>query len=97
MVIKNVHGNTLDLLGEQIVAGRYPPGTSIPPDPMLCVELGVSRTVIREVAREFEFLRIEPRGGTPTYVAQPGGGTATAFGGSFRCRSIPPARLPWTG
>jgi len=42
--------------------------------------LGTSRTVIREVAREFEFLRIEPRGGTPTYVAQPGGGTATAFG-----------------
>lgn len=51
MVIKNVHGNTLDLLGEQIVAGRYPPGTSIPPEPMLCVELGVSRTVIREAVK----------------------------------------------
>ena len=32
MAIKNVHGNTLDLLGEQIVAGRYPLGTSIPPE-----------------------------------------------------------------
>jgi DNA-binding FadR family transcriptional regulator len=51
MAIKNVHGNTLDLLGEQIVAGRYPPGTSIPPEPMLCVELGVSRTVIREAVK----------------------------------------------
>jgi DNA-binding FadR family transcriptional regulator len=51
VVIKNVHGNTLDLLGEQIVAGRYPPGTSIPPEPMLCVELGVSRTVIREAVK----------------------------------------------
>jgi DNA-binding FadR family transcriptional regulator len=51
MAIKNVHGNTLDLLGEQIVAGRYPPGTSIPPEPMLCVELGVSRTVVREAVK----------------------------------------------
>lgn len=41
--------------------------------------LGVSRTVVRDVAREFEFLRIELRDGTPTYVAQPGGGPATAF------------------
>jgi DNA-binding FadR family transcriptional regulator len=51
MAIKNVHGNTLDLLGEQIVAGRYLPGASIPPEPMLCVELGVSRTVIREAVK----------------------------------------------
>lgn len=51
MAIKNVHGNTLDLLGEQIVAGRYPPGTSIPPEPTLCEELGVSRTVIREAVK----------------------------------------------
>jgi len=51
MAIKNVHGNTLDLLGEQIVAGRYPPGTSIPPEAALCEELGVSRTVIREAVK----------------------------------------------
>ena len=30
------------------MAGRYPAGTSIPPEPRLCEELGVSRTVIRE-------------------------------------------------
>lgn len=45
--------------------------------------LGNSRTVVRtatrEAAREFEYLRIEPRAGTPTYVAQPGGGAPTAF------------------
>jgi|SRR5882672_3998065 len=51
MAIKNVHGNTLDLLGEQIVAGGYPPGASIPPEAALCEELGVSRTVIREVVK----------------------------------------------
>jgi DNA-binding FadR family transcriptional regulator len=46
--MKNVHGNTVDHLGEAIVAGRYGPGASIPPEPKLCEELGVSRTVIRE-------------------------------------------------
>jgi DNA-binding FadR family transcriptional regulator len=47
-MIKNVHGNTVDFLGEAIVAGRYPVGSSIPPEPLLCEELGVSRTVVRE-------------------------------------------------
>ena len=47
-MIKNVHGNTVDHLGEAIVAGRYVAGGSIPPEPVLCEELGVSRTVIRE-------------------------------------------------
>ena len=47
-MIKNVHGNTVDFLGEAIVAGRYAVGASIPPEPMLCGELGVSRTVVRE-------------------------------------------------
>ena len=47
-MIKNVHGNTVDHLGEAIVAGRYAVGASIPPEPVLCQELGVSRTVVRE-------------------------------------------------
>ena len=51
MATKNVHGNTLDLLGEAIVAGRYTPGGSIPPEPTLCEELGVSRTVVREAVK----------------------------------------------
>lgn len=46
--MKNVHGNTVDHLGESIVSGRYAAGSSIPPEPRLCEELGVSRTVIRE-------------------------------------------------
>ncbi|AEG92235.1 FadR/GntR family transcriptional regulator [Ramlibacter tataouinensis] len=50
-MIKNVHGNTLDHLGEAIVAGRYGAGLAIPPEPMLCVELGVSRTVVREAVK----------------------------------------------
>lgn len=50
-VIKNVHGNTVDHLGEAIVGGRYAVGASVPPEPMLCEELGVSRTVVREAVK----------------------------------------------
>src|SRR6478609_3628219 len=50
-MIKNVHGNTVDHLGEAILAGRYGPGSSIPPEPLLCEELGVSRTVVREAVK----------------------------------------------
>ena len=51
MAIKNVHGHTLDHLGEAIVGGHYAPGSSIPPEPTLCEELGVSRTVVREAVK----------------------------------------------
>jgi DNA-binding FadR family transcriptional regulator len=49
--IKNVHGNTLDRLGEAIVAGRWAPGSGVPAEPLLCEELGVSRTVVREAVK----------------------------------------------
>jgi len=51
MILKNVHGSTLERLGEAIVAGRYAAGKAIPPEPMLCEELGVSRTVVREAVK----------------------------------------------
>jgi DNA-binding FadR family transcriptional regulator len=51
MAIKNVHGNVLDQLGESIVAGRYAPGGTVPPEAALCEELGVSRTVVREAVK----------------------------------------------
>jgi DNA-binding FadR family transcriptional regulator len=50
-MIKNVHGNIVDRLGEAIVTGRHPVGSSLPPEPMLCEELGVSRTVVREAIK----------------------------------------------
>ena len=50
-MIKNVHGNTLDHLGVAVMSGRYPPGATIPPEPVLCEELGVSRTVVREAVK----------------------------------------------
>jgi DNA-binding FadR family transcriptional regulator len=67
MKIKNVHGNTLDLLGEAIVAGRYAAGDALPAEPLLCGELGVSRTVVREAVKSLVakgVLRIGPKVGT---------------------------------
>jgi len=49
--VRNVHGHTLDLIGEAIVSGRYAVGQAIPPEPLLCEEFGVSRTVIREAIK----------------------------------------------
>ncbi len=43
-----MHGHTLDGLGLDIVSGRYSAIGALPPEPVLCQQLGVSRTVIRE-------------------------------------------------
>ena len=48
---KNFHGHTVELLGEAVITGRYAVGASLPPEPMLCEELGVSRTVVREAVK----------------------------------------------
>jgi DNA-binding FadR family transcriptional regulator len=51
VVIKNAHGHTMDRIGEAIVAGRYAVGATLPAEPLLCNELGVSRTVVREAVK----------------------------------------------
>lgn len=48
---KNVHGNTLDHLGEAILSGHYAVGAALPAEPVLCESLGVSRTVVREAIK----------------------------------------------
>ena len=50
-MVKNVHAHTLDLLGQAILSGRYGVGGSLPPEPLLCEALGVSRTVVREAIK----------------------------------------------
>lgn len=50
-MMKNFHGYTLDLLGMAILSGRYAVGASLPPEPLLCEEFGVSRTVVREAIK----------------------------------------------
>jgi len=51
VVIKNAHGNTVDRIGEAVVAGRYAVGATLPAEPLLCEEFGVSRTVVREAVK----------------------------------------------
>jgi len=71
--IKNVHGNTLDLLGEAIVAGRYGDGEVLPAEPLLCEQLGVSRTVVREAVKSLAakgLLRTGPKVGTRVQPAE---------------------------
>lgn len=41
--------------------------------------VGMSRTVVRDVAREWEALRIQVRDSVVTYIAQPGGRPPTYF------------------
>jgi DNA-binding FadR family transcriptional regulator len=48
---KNAHGHTVDRIGEAIVAGRYAIGGTLPPEPLLCDQFGVSRTVVREAVK----------------------------------------------
>jgi len=70
--IKNVHGNTLDLLGEAIVAGRYAAGAALPAEPLLCEALGISRTVVREAVKSLVakgLLRTGPKVGTKVQPA----------------------------
>jgi DNA-binding FadR family transcriptional regulator len=49
--IKNAHGLTVDRIGGAIVAGRYAVGGTLPAEPLLCDEFGVSRTVVREAVK----------------------------------------------
>ena len=46
-----VLGQALATLGAAVVAGRWAPGATLPPEPTLCEELGVSRTVVREAVK----------------------------------------------
>jgi DNA-binding FadR family transcriptional regulator len=44
----------VDALVEDIVSGRYPSGTLLPPEPVLCQSFDVSRSVVREAMKVLE-------------------------------------------
>ena len=71
--LRTAHSRTLDSLGEAIVAGRYPPGSVVPPEPTLCEEFGVSRTVVREAIKSLVakgLVRTGPKVGTKVQPAE---------------------------
>lgn len=47
----SLHSKIVHRLGEAIVAGRYLSEKAMPPEPLLCAQLGVSRTVLREAVK----------------------------------------------
>lgn len=46
-----LHERVVQQIVQQIVGGTMPPGTTLPPEPELAQQFGVSRTVIREAVR----------------------------------------------
>jgi DNA-binding FadR family transcriptional regulator len=44
----------INVLVGGIVSGRYPPGSLLPPEPVLCRSFGVSRSVVREALKALE-------------------------------------------
>jgi DNA-binding FadR family transcriptional regulator len=59
-------------LVERIVRGTHPPGSSLPPEPVLCQTFSVSRTVVREAVKILqEKGLVQVRQGTGTVVNPP--------------------------
>jgi len=59
-------------LVERIVRGSHPPGTPLPPEPILCETFSVSRTVVREAVKILqEKGLVQVRQGTGTMVNPP--------------------------
>ena len=47
----SLHGQVVQELGGRIAGGHYPPGSVLPNEEVLCVELKVSRTALREAIK----------------------------------------------
>jgi DNA-binding FadR family transcriptional regulator len=63
----NLHGQVVHKLGERIAGGHYAPGKVLPNEEELCIELGVSRTALREAIKVLAakgLLESRPRIGT---------------------------------
>lgn len=66
-VRRNAHGQIVHELGERIVRGNLPSGHSLPNESDLGVELGVSRTIIREAIKTLSakgMIKSRPKTGT---------------------------------
>src|SRR3954454_24999254 len=60
-------GRVVNTIGRRIIAGELAPGTSLPNEADLCVQLGVSRTIVREATKVLAskgLLESRPKTGT---------------------------------
>jgi GntR family transcriptional repressor for pyruvate dehydrogenase complex len=69
---RKLHEAVVEQIQEQIITGQLHPGDRLPPEPELCEQFGVSRTVVREA---FQVLQerglLEVRQGQGTFVTEP--------------------------
>ena len=64
-----VTGQALERIKELILAGRFPPGSKLPPERELSAVLGISRSSVREAIRALSHMNIvEARHGQGTFV-----------------------------
>ncbi|MDH4449832.1 MAG: FadR/GntR family transcriptional regulator [Rhodoferax sp.] len=64
---KKLHGQVVQELGRRVVGGQYPAGKVLPNEELLCQELAVSRTALREAVKVLAakgLLESRPRVGT---------------------------------
>jgi len=65
--VTSIHADCVAAIAGWITGGTYPPGTTLPIEPAICAELGVSRTVVREAVKTLVakgLLTTGPRVGT---------------------------------
>ncbi|MDO9398524.1 MAG: FCD domain-containing protein [Herbiconiux sp.] len=64
---RTLHRHVIDSLGAEIASGRIAPGATLPPEPLLCASLQVSRGALREAVKALAakgMLELRPRTGT---------------------------------
>lgn len=65
-------GQIVEQFKENLINGQLLPGDQIPPEPVLCTQLGVSRTAVREAMRTLAALGIvEVKRGNGTFISTP--------------------------
>jgi len=65
--LTNLHRQATELLALRVLDGTYAVGQSLPTEPVLCLDLGVSRTTVRSAVRELAakgMLEVGPSRGT---------------------------------
>jgi DNA-binding FadR family transcriptional regulator len=90
-----LHGQVTHELGRRIVGGLYPPGSRLPNEEDLCLELGVSRSALREATKALAAKRLiesRPRIGT-TVRAPVLWNTLDPDVLAWRCATLPDARF----
>ena len=91
----SLHGQVVQELGGRIAGGHYPPGGVLPNEEVLCVELRVSRTALREAIKVLAakgLVESRPRIGTRVRAIELWNQLDPDVL-AWRCRTLPDARF----